>query len=493
MLRLRFGQRVVKGPAGGGRMATAAMPVDRTVAPRPLPDGFLLGAATSAYQIEGAATEDGRGRSIWDVFSHMPGKVRHGDTGDVACDSYHRYREDVSLLSQLGLSAYRFSISWPRILPTGRKPINHKGLDYYKALVEVLKEHSIAPVVTLYHWDLPQALEDEGGWAVRATAEAFAEYAVVVANALGVTVERWITLNEPQVVANHGYRTGEHAPGIADLNKAAAANHHLLLGHGLAVSAMRSVLPSGVPVGVTLDLHPIRPAAKDIDELVAMVDAEQNGCYLEPILYGRYPLAARPERCPGPKVVKEGDLQLINAPIDFLGINYYFPIYVRYGDWGALGRGETRRVGHPGVVTYRPEELEQTSMGWLVEPDGLYDLLHDLHKKKPDLELYVTENGCTAEDYVSTDGKVHDLDRVKYLHLHLDACARAIANKVPLRGYFVWSLLDNFEWSWGFQKRFGVVFVDFGDRRRLVKDSGWFLAKVAKDRAVPPLPERWPT
>ena len=460
--------------------------------PLQLPEGFLLGASTAAYQIEGAVGEDGRGVSIWDTFSHTPGKVRGGDTGDVACDSYHRFREDADLLAGLGLSAYRFSIAWPRIRPEGNGRVNQKGLDHYKALLETLHERSIAPVATLYHWDLPQGLEDKGGWAERATAEAFAEYAGIVAKALGDGVARWITLNEPQVSADHGYRTGTHAPGISDLGKAAAANHHLLLAHGLATSALRAVLPSGRPVGITLDLHPVRPAAKGIDDLVATVEAEQNGCYLEPVLHGRYPSAARPQLVPGPQVVREGDLDLIKAPLDFLGINYYSPLYVRPGDWDALGHSETRRVGHPGVVTYHPPELETTSMGWLVEPEGLYDLLQRLAKEQPGLDLYVTENGCAAEDYVSTDGMVHDLERVRYLHRHLDASARAVADGVPLRGYFVWSLLDNFEWAWGFQKRFGVAFVDFGDQRRIVKDSGRFLAEVAKAHAVPPLPERWP-
>lgn len=459
---------------------------------RPLPAGFRLGAATAAYQIEGAAGEDGRGVSIWDTFSHTEGQVRGGDTGDIACDSYHRYREDVALLAELGLSAYRFSIAWPRICPEGRGAVNQKGLDHYKALVEALREQGIEPVATLYHWDLPQALEDEGGWAVRSTADAFADYAGIVAEALGDTVGMWITLNEPQVAANHGYRTGEHAPGVQDVAKASAANHHLLLAHGRALEVLRGRLPSGTPVGITLDLHPVRPAASGLDDLVATVDAEQNGCYLEPILHGRYPAAARAHMVPGPGVVREGDLAAIHAPIDFLGVNYYSPLYVRKGDWGALLGGESRRPGHPGVVTYAPPAFERTAMGWLIDPEGLYELLRRLAVERPGLPLYVTENGCAAEDYVSTDGQVHDPERIKYLHLHLDACARAAAEGVPLRGYFVWSLLDNFEWAWGFQKRFGIVFVDFGDRRRVVKDSARFVAEVAASGTVPPLPARWP-
>ncbi len=464
----------------------------RRTEPLPFPAGFRVGAATASYQIEGAAAEDGRGVSIWDTFSHTPGKVRGGDTGDVACDSYHRYRDDAALLAELGLASYRFSISWPRIRPDGRGTVNQKGLDHYKAMVEALLERSIEPVATLYHWDLPQVLEDEGGWAARSTAEAFAEYAGIVAEALGDVVGKWITMNEPQVSANHGYRTGEHAPGLRDEVKAAAANHHLLLAHGLALEVLRRVLPGGTPVGITLDLHPVRPGADGIEELVAMVDAEQNGCYLEPVLHGRYPTAARPHMVPGAPVVRDGDLERIHAPIDFLGVNYYSPLYVRYGAWNALVGGEAPRPGHPGVVSYAPPGFERTAMGWLVDPEGLYELLHRLADERPGLPLYVTENGCAAEDYLATDGQVHDPERVKYLHLHLDACARAAADGVPLHGYFVWSLLDNFEWAWGFQKRFGIVFVDFSDRRRVVKDSARFVAQVAATGAVPPFPEHWP-
>jgi beta-glucosidase len=470
-------------------MTTTQERAIRRAVPLRFPEGFRFGAATASYQIEGAATEDGRGMSIWDTFSHLSGKVRGGDTGDVACDSYHRYREDVALVSELGLGAYRFSIAWPRVLPDGFGDVNQKGLDYYRALVDTLREHGIAPVVTLYHWDLPQSLQDVGGWSNRAVAEAFAEYAGVVAEALRDTVAMWITLNEPQVVVQNGHRTGEHAPGITDPARAAAANHHLLLAHGLATDALRSALPSGIPVGITLNLNPVRPAAEGVDSLVATVDAENNGCYLTPVLQGRYPPAARAHIVPDDSIVRDGDLQLISRPIDFLGVNYYAPLYVRHGDWDDLCGAETPMIGYAGVVTYAPPAFERTSMGWLIEPQGLYDIVQRVAREAPGLTLYVTENGCAAEDYVNPEGKVLDEERIKYLHLHLAACARAVADGLPLAGYFVWSLLDNFEWARGYQKRFGIVYVDFSDQRRIVKESARFYAKVVSDRAVPPLPE----
>jgi len=456
------------------------------------PPGFRWGAATAAYQIEGAVAEDGRGQSIWDTFSHTPGKVRGGDTGDVACDSYHRYREDIGLLVELGVSVYRFSVAWPRIQPGGKGPVNQKGLDFYRALVDELRDHDIAPACTLYHWDLPQELEDAGGWTVRATAERYAEYAAIVAESLGDAVEMWITLNEPQVSANNGYRTGEHAPGRTDPAAAAAAAHHLLVGHGLATTALREILPAGTAVGVTLDLHPIRGLGEDIADSVAIADAESNGLFLEPVLHGSYPAAARQEALPAPELVLDGDLELICRPIDFLGVNYYSPAYLRRGDWSDLRRNESPHRGLPGIVNYKPEDTETTCMGWLIDPTGLYEVLARIERESPGLRLYVTENGCAAEDYLDPNGVVNDLERVKYLHTHLDACAQAIRDGVNLGGYFVWSLLDNFEWGWGYQKRFGVIFVDFSTQKRTIKQSGHFYAGVVANNAVPALPATWP-
>jgi beta-glucosidase len=472
------------------------------------PEGFSWGTATAAYQIEGAARMDGRGLSVWDTFSRVPGNVRGGDTGDIACDSYHRYREDVALMASLGVNAYRFSISWPRVLPGGRGVVNQKGLDYYRALLDQLGEHGITPAATLYHWDLPQELQDEGGWAVRSTAQRFADYAATIAEELGDRVTRWITVNEPQVVANHGYRTGEHAPGVRDAAQAAAATHHLLLGHGLAAQALRDRSANGTQVGITLDLHPIRTLGRSrpdgagpdrpdaggesspeaLEQARMIRDAELNGLYLEPVLHGRYPAQARDIMLPPDSLVADGDMEIISQPIDFLGINYYAPHYLRAGDPDDLRRGE-RPVpgGMPGVVEYSPGWLDRTAMGWLVDPDRLYELLISLSKDAPGLPLYITENGCAAEDYVNPLGEVNDSERVSYLHQHLEAAARAIRDGASLAGYFVWSLLDNFEWGWGYQKRFGIVFVDFGTQRRILKSSARFYSDVVRANAVPAL------
>ena len=456
------------------------------------PPGFTWGAATAAYQIEGGATADGRGTSIWDTFSHLPGNVRGGDTGDIACDAYHRYAEDVELMSSLGLNAYRFSISWPRVQPGGRGPVNQKGLDYYRALLDRLAEHGIAPAATLYHWDLPQELQDDGGWASRDTAARFADYAAAVGSALGDRVTRWITLNEPQVVASHGYRDGDHAPGLRDDEAALAATHHLLVAHGLAVSALRSSVPAGTPVGITLDLHTVKQlgdsAPVALEQARIVTDAGMNGLYLEPILHGRYPADASPSVLPPEALILDGDMTTISQPIDFLGVNYYSSIYLRAGDPDDLRRGEGKsRYGLPGVVEYRPEELERTAMGWLVDPEGLYELLMRLSKDAPGLPLFITENGRAAEDYVNPLGVVDDVERVRYLRQHLTAASRALRDGASLAGYYVWSLLDNFEWAWGYQKRFGIVFVDFGTQERIPKSSARFYSEVIRGSAVPEL------
>jgi beta-glucosidase len=459
------------------------------------PDGFTWGASTAAYQIEGAATADGKGPSVWDTFSHTPGKVRGGDTGDTACDSYHRYREDIALMASLGLRSYRFSISWPRVQPGGQGAVNQRGLDYYRALLDALGEQGIEATATLYHWDLPQELQDQGGWAVRATAERFAEYTALTAEALGDRVTRWITVNEPQVVANNGYRNGEHAPGLRDGAAAAAANHHLLLGHGLALRALRAA--GAADVGITLDLNPVRVLGEagsgELERARLVTDAMANGLYLGPVLHGRYPEHAPEALRPPAHLIADGDLETISAPSDFLGLNYYSPIFLRAGDPDDLRLNEVpARCEVPGVVEYRPGELERTPMGWLVDPTGLHQLLVDVSRQAPGLPLYVTENGCAAEDYVNPDGEVNDLERVKYLHTHLEAAARAIKDGANLAGYFVWSLLDNFEWGWGYQKRFGIVFVDFGTQRRIPKASAAFYANVVKANAIPLLPAAWP-
>jgi len=464
------------------------------------PAGFTWGAATAAYQIEGATDADGRGVSVWDTFSRTPGKVRGGDTGDIACDSYRRYPEDADLLSSLGLSSYRFSISWPRIFPDGAGRLNQAGLDHYKALLDALAERGIAGTATLFHWDLPQALQDQGGWASRDICLRFADYATVVGEALGDRVERWITLNEPLVVSHLGYRIGVHAPGLADEAAAAAATHHLMLGHGLATAALRAAVP-GAEVGITLNLTPVlvAPNANGSAELLErarrVADATHNGVFLEPLLYGRYPEHAPPAIVPPAELIRDGDMAAISAPIDFLGVNYYRPQHLRAGDPAQLRLREFPPVPgiEGGVVEYYPEEMELTNMDWLIDPDGLYQLLVQLAADAPGLPLYITENGRAAEDYLNPAGRVDDLERVKYLHQHLEACARAVKDGVDLRGYYVWSLLDNFEWAYGYQKRFGIVYVDFPSGRRTPKASAAFYSGVARENAVPPLPAAWPS
>ena len=456
---------------------------------RRFPSGFLWGVATASYQIEGGAYQGGRGTSIWDTFSHTPGKIRHGDTGDVACDAYNRLDSDLQLLSDLGIRAYRFSIAWPRIQPAGNGAINTEGLDYYKRLVAGLRERNIEPVATLYHWDLPQTLEDAGGWPRRETAELFAEYAAILGRELGDGVARWITLNEPFVVANHGYRVGVHAPGRTNSADAAAATHHLLLAHGLAVQALRAELDSGSQVGFTLNLTVVRPTSAEAKAAAEEIEAETNKVFLDPVLNGAYPLGAvRAELLPPPKLIRDGDMSTISAPIDFLGINYYRPGTVGWRPEGEeLRRGEERVPGHPGAVNIIRDGIERSAMGWPIDASGLYDLLVQLHVQAPHLPLYVTENGMAAEDYVDPEGGVDDFERISYLRDHLDAAARAIESGVDLRGYFCWSFLDNFEWAEGYQKRFGLVYIDYGTQRRIPKASAAYYAKVIEANAIPRL------
>jgi beta-glucosidase len=344
-------------------------------------------------------------------------------------------------------------------------------------------------VATLYHWDLPQPLEDAGGWPLRDTAERFAEYATIVGRALGDEVGRWITLNEPFVVANHGYRIGRHAPGRADETAAAAATHHLLLGHGLALSALRAELPPGVPVGFTLNLTVVRPTTDEAKAVAEEIEAETNRVFLDPVLTGAYPAGAvRPSLLPPPDLIRDGDMGIISAPIDFLGVNYYRPGTVGWrAEDDELRRGEERIIGYPGAVAVTKDEIERTDMGWAIDASGLYDLLVQLHGQAPQLPLYVTENGMAAEDYVDPEGDVDDVERIAYLHDHLSAAARAIEAGVDLRGYFCWSFLDNFEWAEGYQKRFGLVYVDYLTQRRIPKASAGFYSAVVRNNELPEL------
>jgi beta-glucosidase len=452
------------------------------------PDGFLWGAATAAYQIEGAVAEDDRGPSIWDTFSHTPGKTFHGDTGDVATDSYHRYPEDIAMLRRLGVGAYRFSVAWPRIQADGRGTANAKGLDYYSRLVDALLEAGVTPVATLYHWDLPQALQDQGGWASRATADAFARYTEIVAEALGDRVHRWTTLNEPWVSAHVGYRDGRHAPGVTDPAQAVAANHHLLLAHGQAVRVIRHSSPSPAQVGITLNLACIRPASPEAAGMAAELEARQNDCYLGPLFRGAYPEQLGADFSPAlaDGLVRDGDFDVIRQPVDFLGVNYYAPQYL--GVLAADGqprRGETARGG--GYVTVQPEGLPVTVMNWLVEPGSLHELLtRVVAPATGGLPVYITENGSAWYDYVTPDGTIEDYERMSYLRDHLAAVHQAIADGVNVRGYFAWSLLDNFEWAEGYAKRFGLVYVDYGTQRRILKRSGELYARVARANALVP-------
>jgi beta-glucosidase len=451
------------------------------------PDGFAWGVSTAAYQIEGAVAEDGRGPSIWDTFSHQPGRTTNGDTGDIACDAYHRIDEDLGLLSQLGVTGYRFSIAWPRIQPDGRGAPNQAGLDHYRRLVDQLLDRGITPLVTLYHWDLPQPLQDKGGWATRDTAGLFADYAAIVAGALGDRVPRWITLNEPWVAASMGYRSGEHAPGIADPQQYVAAVHHLLLAHGQATAAVRAAAP-GAEVGVTLNMaqvYPADPASHADRELAADIDADLNAVFLDPLTRGTYPARLSEGQAPGPQLIQDGDFGVIQAPIDFLGLNYYAPHIVAVREDGIFRRGDDPMPWRPGATFVRPDHLPVTAMGWLVDPNGLYDLLIRVHDDAPGVPLYITENGAACTDYVNPDGTVEDPDRIAYLHGHLDAARRAITDGVPLRGYFAWSLMDNFEWAHGYDKRFGLVFVDYGTQRRIPKRSAAWYAEVARTNSLP--------
>jgi beta-glucosidase len=447
------------------------------------PENFLWGAATASYQIEGAVNEGGRSASIWDTFSHTPGKVRHGDTGDIACDHYHRLEEDLDLMADLGLRVYRFSVAWPRIQPDGSGGPNQKGLDFYRRLVDGLRERSIEPMLTLYHWDLPQALEDRGGWTTRETSERFAEYAGMVYEALSEAVGAWITLNEPWVSAWMGHGLGVHAPGHRDTSRALAATHHLLLGHGLAMERMRSADDEN-RLGVTLNLHPARPS-RDVEadgQAARRVDGQANRLYLDPLFHAHYPedvFSYYQERGADLSFVRDGDLEKISAPIDFLGINYYFRNTVRAAPEEETPEMPFADLGARPVI---PHDAEKTAMGWPVEPEGLTEILVRIKEDYADLPIYVTENGRAVADYIDPEGDVDDEERISYLDAHFRAAHRAMEQGVDLRGYMVWSFLDNFEWAEGYSKRFGIVFVEYGTQRRVPKASArWYSGVIRRN------------
>ncbi|GGQ54892.1 GH1 family beta-glucosidase [Couchioplanes azureus] len=448
-----------------------------------LPSFFQWGVATSAYQIEGAAAEDGRTPSIWDTFCRVPGAVTGGDNGDVACDHYHRMPQDVALIKSLGVDTYRFSVAWPRVQPHGRGPVNPAGLAFYDRLTDELLGAGIAPWVTLYHWDLPQALEDAGGWPHRDTAYRFADYAMLVFERLADRVGTWTTLNEPWCSAWLGYQAGVHAPGRRDFDAAVAAAHHLLLGHGLATRRMKAAATREHTFGITLNLATADPATDAPADHDAARRADGLGlrAYLDPLCKGSYPqdvlddLAERGTAFP----VRDGDLDVIATPIDVLGVNFYFG-----QDFSGTDE-HGRRVGadgHP-VVRVVPLDRPRTAMNWPITPERLTRLLLRLHRDYPGLPLVVTENGAAFDDAAGESGFVADEERTAYLAEHIAAVAAACEQGADIRGYFAWSLLDNFEWAEGYAKRFGIVHVDYQTQRRTPKRSAlWFRDTIARHR-----------
>lgn len=431
------------------------------------PSRFLWGAATASYQVEGASREGGRGESIWDRFCRTPGKVHAGDNGDVSCDQYHRFTEDIALMKAAGIQAYRFSIAWPRIIPAGIGPVSAEGVAYYKRLIAALAEAGIEAVATLYHWDLPQVLQDRGGWANRETADAFAAYAAVCFKEFGGTIKKWITLNEPWCSAYLGYEQGVHAPGHTDIAEAYRAVHHLNLAHGLAVRAFRDAGVSG-HIGIVWNLARPRPAtARPEDRRAAEKATDKDSRMFTGPVFGKgYPQRfIQEERVVLP--ISPGDLELISAPLDFIGVNYYAEYPVSWDE------------SLPGNVRVEPSWQDTTDMDWPIVPDGFYRILQWITEESGGrLPIYVTENGCAAKDApeIGPNGvrRVRDKTRIEYLRSHLRACSRAIADGVPLAGYFVWSLIDNFEWAYGYSKRFGIVYCDYQNLERIPKDSYYY-------------------
>ena len=442
------------------------------------PPGFIWGAATSAYQIEGGWNEDGKGPSIWDTFAHLPGKTYHGATGDVAVDHYHRWKEDIQLMKSMGLRAYRFSVAWSRVLPKGiPQQINLPGLDFYERLVDELLANGIQPLLTLFHYDLPQVLQDQGGFSTRDTACYFGDYAAILANKLGDRVSSWLTINEPMVFAADGHLSGEHAPGLKDIQSAIASIHFQLLGHGLAVQAIRSAISRPVSVGIALNLNPVYPASQSDEDIQAatMYDCLLNRSTLDPIFLGKYPqellnligLLLPP--------MEADDLKVISAPIDFLGINYYTRSVIK------------NEPGMPFVelVPILPPGNVYSQM-WEIYPQGIYELLTQIQKDYHPAQIMITENGVPAGDDIDLDDKVRDVRRIQYLQDHLIQVRKAMGEGVPVTGYLVWSLMDNFEWAHGYRTRFGLVYVDFDSLKRTVKLSGeWYRQVISSNGFAP--------
>ncbi|GGK93228.1 beta-glucosidase [Sphaerisporangium melleum] len=451
------------------------------------PTGFVWGAATSAYQIEGATGADGRGTSIWDTFVRQPGRVLNGDDADVAIDHYRRYRDDVAVMADLGLTAYRFSVSWPRIMPQGAGEVNQAGLDFYRRLVDELLANGIEPWLTLYHWDLPQALEDLGGWPARDTSKRFADFAACVHQALGDRVKNWSTVNEPWCAAFLGYSSGEHAPGRREPAASIRAAHHLNLAHGLAVQALRAQDADARICG-SVNLYAISPASEDAADLDAArrIDGLQNRFFLDALLKGSYPQDVLEDLSAVAPIdfVQDGDMEIISTPFDTLMVNYYSRFTVSGKPGGAASAAAAPTgAGSPWPgnehVSFVNGGRPVTSMGWEIDDLGLLEVLQRVATEYPSIPLVISENGAAFEDVV-LDGAVDDQERLAYIEAHLRSCHAAIQAGIPLKGYFAWSLMDNFEWAWGYGKRFGLVYVDYETQRRTPKSSAFWYADTIR-------------
>ncbi|MBL8063642.1 MAG: beta-glucosidase [Anaerolineales bacterium] len=437
------------------------------------PKDFIWGAATASYQIEGGWNEDGTGESIWDRFSHTPGKVQDGDTGDVACDHYHRWEDDLEMIKKLGLKAYRFSVAWPRVLPNGSGMVSEAGLDFYNKLVDCLLKLDIEPYITLYHWDLPQKLQDKGGWPSRDIVEPFVEYADIVTRALGDRVKNWITFNEPWVSAFVGYEQGRHAPGHTHRGEALAASHHLLLSHGKAVPVIRAN-SRDANVGITLNLTPKYPASPSIADRDAATwdDGYLNRWFLDPLTGRGYPADMVESFGDLMFPIQPGDMKAISVPLDFIGVNYYTRNIVR--------SDKISEAENAAPTIIRGDEI--TEMDWEVYPEGLYKTLGRLYFDYDFPVIHITENGAAFVDTVNADGEVDDPARLSYIERHLKQVHRAIEAGIPVKGYFAWSLMDNFEWGFGYSKRFGLVYVDYETQKRIIKSSAkWYREIIAKN------------
>jgi beta-glucosidase len=459
-----------------------------TLATAAFPPDFLWGAATSAYQIEGAVNEDGRTPSVWDRFAAIPGATYRGETGEFAADHYHHMEEDVALMAELNLNAYRFSLSWPRIVPQGTGDVNEKGLDFYDRLTDALLARGIRPLATLYHWDLPVALQDRGGWLVRDTAYAFAEYAEVVARRLGDRIDWWLTQNEPWCSAYLGYADGTHAPGVHDKKLAVIAGHHVLLAHGLAVPRLRAHISPEARVGIALDFYPVYAADDRPETLLAVkrADTFRNRWFLDPLFYGSYPDNLFTDLGVDPPPIHDDDFSIISTPIDYLGVNYYSRMIVR-DHIDPLS--SVVQEGHDGSyeAVMQIPGAAYTEMGWEIFPDGLTNILTRLHREYAPQAMVVTESGAAFDDHWDGNNHIHDQQRLDYLRSHIQTVAGVIRQGVPIKGYVVWSFLDNFEWSEGYRKRFGLVYVDYPTQRRIVKDSGrWYATFVASQSEARP-------